>query len=64
MTDLYAIPDHIVWLEFECGRDQPLPASDAIAAGCVTTDDVQARYRNCGATVWRFRIVYQRPGDR
>ena len=40
MTDLDQIPDQIVWMEFECGRDRPLRASDAIAAGCVTTDDV------------------------
>lgn len=65
MTDLDQIPEHIVWLEFECGRDQPLRASDAIAAGCKTADDVVARYRckECRAIVWRFRLVYQRPGD-
>jgi len=67
MTKLREIPDHVLWLEFECGRDAlPLPVSDAIEAGCATTDDVLARYRcrDCSAPVWQYRIVFQRPGDR
>jgi hypothetical protein len=65
MTALDQIPEHIVWLEFECGRDQPLRASDAIVGGGATTDDVLTRYRckECRANVWRFSLVYQRPGD-
>ena len=66
MTQLTDIEQHLIWLEFECGRANPVRAVDAIAVGCVTVDDVQARYRckDCGAHVWRFRLVYQRPGDR
>lgn len=67
MTVLEEIPDHVLWLEFECGRGAvPLQVPDAVDAGCATTDDVLAKYRckDCGAAVWQFRIVYQRPGDR
>jgi hypothetical protein len=67
VTELCEIPDHVLWLEFECGRDAvPLQVADAIKAKCVTTDDVLARYRcrDCGAAVWQYRIVFQRPGDR
>ena len=67
MTDLSAIIDHTLFIEYTCGRVVAVPVADV--RGCVTTDDVQRKSvcRVCGARVAPvigLRVVYQRPGDR
>ena len=70
MTDLSAIADHVLFLEYTCGCVRPVPVSHAMGRGCATLADVRRRYRcaDHAAPVtagdrWG-RVVYQRPGDR
>lgn len=69
MTELAAIPDHTVWLEFTCDRVVPVPVSNA-PAGCLTVDDLcrVARCSKCGAKVkageYGMRLTWSLSGHR
>jgi hypothetical protein len=69
MTDLVAIPDHTIWLEFTCDRVVPVPVSSA-PAGCLTVDDLRrvARCSECGAKVklgnYGVRLTWSLAGHR